>query len=278
MDSILSGCFADRRWNVWPPSVVRVVSWNINRGLRLTEIIDFLRRQDADILILQEVDLNARRTGYRNIAEEIAISARMNYAFGFEFQELTQGRPSEPAYHGQATLSRWPIKRPHVIRFRRQSNFWRPRWYLPRTELIQERLGGRIALVTEIEICRRRLAVYNVHLESRENDELRIAQITETIEDAKKCLATQPVLVAGDLNIDVSQSSFASALRQTGFHSAVEPPALFTTPSEGFFRNRRPIDWAYLAGDVESKFGRVHDHVNASDHYPLSFELRFPPR
>ena len=33
------------------------------------------------------------RTGFRNIAEEIAKRLRMNYAFGHEFQELTQGRP-----------------------------------------------------------------------------------------------------------------------------------------------------------------------------------------
>lgn len=34
----------------------------------------------------------------------------------------------------------------------RQSDFWRPRWYLylPRTEPFQEYLGARIALVTEV--------------------------------------------------------------------------------------------------------------------------------
>ena len=206
MEPVLSGSFAARRWNLWPPDRIRVVNWNIDRGLRLPEIIDFLRAQDADIVILQEVDLNARRTGYRNIAEEIAFNTRMNYSFGCEFQELTQGRRSAPAYHGQATLSRWPIKSPHVIRFRRQSNFWRPRWFLPRIEPFQERLGGRIALVSEIEIFGQRLVVYNLHLESREGDDLRMAQLSETLDDAVKSLATRPVLLAGDLNVDVARS------------------------------------------------------------------------
>jgi len=40
---------------------MRVVNWNIDRGLKLSEIIDFLESQNADLLILQEVDLNARR-------------------------------------------------------------------------------------------------------------------------------------------------------------------------------------------------------------------------
>jgi len=39
-----------------------IVNWNIERGLQLPAIVDFLESQNADLLILQEVDLNARRT------------------------------------------------------------------------------------------------------------------------------------------------------------------------------------------------------------------------
>jgi endonuclease/exonuclease/phosphatase family metal-dependent hydrolase len=278
MDAVLFGSFARPGWNLWPPDRIRVVSWNIDRGLRLPEIMAFVRAQDADILVLQEVDLNARRTGYRNIAEEIAIGARMNYAFGREFQELTQGRRSAPAYHGQATLSRWPITNSRVIRFRRQSNFWRPRWFLPRVEPIQERLGGRIALLSEIEICGQRLLVYNIHLESRGSDALRAAQLSETLDDAAKYLADRPVLVAGDLNVDVARSPLAAELRLIGFHSAIQQPAPHTTTPRGLFRQPRTIDWAYLAGRVQPMSWRVYDGVKASDHYPLFFELRFLPK
>ena len=51
----------------------------------------FLASQNADLLTLQEVDLNARRTRRLNIAEEIARRLGMNYVFGREFEELTQG-------------------------------------------------------------------------------------------------------------------------------------------------------------------------------------------
>jgi endonuclease/exonuclease/phosphatase family metal-dependent hydrolase len=117
MGDILSGRLAFPRWAIWTPARIRVVNWNIDRGLRLEGIISFLRSARADILILQEVDLDARRTGFRNIAEEIAKRLRMNYSFGYEFQELTQGRRDAPAYHGQATLSCWPIQSSRVIRF-----------------------------------------------------------------------------------------------------------------------------------------------------------------
>jgi len=278
MESVLSSSFAVPRWSFWPTERIRVVSWNIDRGLRLAEIIDFLRSQDADILVLQEVDVNARRTGYRNIAEEIAVKTGMNYVFGCEFQELTQGRRSAPAYHGQATLSRWPIKNPHVMRFRQQSDFWRPRWFLPRIEPFQERLGGRIALVSEIWIGCRRLVVYNAHLESRGSDALRMAQLSETLDDATRYVATRPVLVAGDLNVDVARSPLADALRRAGFRSAMQSSEANTTTPRGLFRHRRTIDWAYLAGGVQSISGSVNDTVNASDHYPLSFEFRYAPK
>src|SRR5215471_18074971 len=167
MNEILAGNFAPWRLQLWAPESIRVVNWNIERGLRLPEIADFLDSQQADLLTLQEVDLNARRTHRRNVAEELARKLGMNYVFGYEFEELTQGSRTSPAYHGQATFSRWALKNPRVIRFRDQSEFWRPRWFLPRTAPFQERLGGRIALVTEIDVPAMVLTAYNLHLESR---------------------------------------------------------------------------------------------------------------
>src|SRR5690242_6087378 len=118
MDDILAASFATGGWRFRRPQEIRVVDWNIDRGLRLHAITDFLASQDADLLTLQEVDLNARRTHVRNVAEELARKLRMNYVFGVEFQEMTQGSRTSPAYHGQATLSRWRSNNARVIRFR----------------------------------------------------------------------------------------------------------------------------------------------------------------
>jgi endonuclease/exonuclease/phosphatase family metal-dependent hydrolase len=269
MNDILSANFAPRRWTLSPAPAMRIVNWNIERGLRLPEIIDFLGSQNADLLILQEVDFNARRTRRLNIAEEIARRLGMNYVFGREFEELTQGSRTSPAYHGQATLSRWRLVNPRVIRFRRQSNFWRPRWFLPRTEPFQERLGGRIALVTEIEGARRNLTVYNLHLESRGNHDIRLSQMEEVLEDAGR--QQSPTLVAGDLNFDAS----TSPTQGFGFRSALGLPSPHTTPARGLFQRQRTIDWAFVSGPVEATLGHVHTDIRASDHYPISFTIRF---
>jgi endonuclease/exonuclease/phosphatase family metal-dependent hydrolase len=278
MNDILAGNYALPRWELWPRNAVRVVNWNIERGMRLSEVIDFLASQEADLLILQEVDLHARRTHFRNIAEEIARKLQMNYVFGCEFQELTQGDRSSPAYHGQATLSRWALRNARVIRFRRQSDFWRPRWFLPNISLFQERLGGRIALVTEVQAPGTTLAVYNLHLESRGDEDLRLAQLEEAIEDATVYTGEIPTLLAGDLNFDVSHAAPACALNEVGFRSALALPSPHTTTPRGLFRRARTIDWAYVAGPIDATLGRVHHGVHASDHYPISFTLKLGMR
>ena len=275
MKDILAGNFALTRRQLCRPESIRVIDWNVDRGLRLPEIVEFLSSEQADLLVLQEVDLNARRTHFLNVAEELARKLRMNYIFGREFQELTQGSRTSAAYHGQATLSPWRLRNPRVIRFGRQSGFWRPRWFLPNTEPFQERLGGRIALVTEIEMFGRTIIVYNLHLESRGNNDLRLSQLNEVLADAARYGPGVPILVAGDLNCDVSRTIAAPAIRDAGFRNALGARATGTTPAQGLLQRSRSIDWAFVSGPVETKLGHVHTSVDASDHYPLSFTLRF---
>ena len=272
MQEIVTGNFVPFRWVIWPPGSLRIVDWNIDRGLQLQAIIDFLASTNADILILQEVDLNARRTHRLNIAEEIARKLQMDYVFGREFEELVQGSKASPAYHGQAILAKWPISNPRLIRFSRQSHFWQPRWYLPRIEPFQERLGGRIALVADINVAGSKLVIYDLHLESRANDELRFSQAQEVLSDAARQDPRCPLMIAGDFNLDASKGA-ASAFATAGFQEAIAEPHTPTTPSHRLFEPGRRIDWAFVRGPIRAGSGRVHNQVKASDHYPISFTL-----
>ena len=272
---IESGNFAPRGWAVWPRSSIRVVDWNINRGLRLDSILEFLGDTGVDLIILQEVDLNARRTHQRNIAREISQKLKMNYVFGREFQELTQGSRTSPAYHGQATLSRWPLSKPRILRFHQQSNFWRPRWFLPDIEPFQERIGGRMALISEVSIGDRTLVTYNLHLESRGDDALRCSQLDESFSDARTYKVDTPIVLAGDLNMDVSRSAAAAAAGQAHFQSSFMQRPVPTTPAHSRFDRGRAIDWVFTRGSVQALSPQVHNSVSASDHYPLSVKLAF---
>ncbi len=236
--------------------------------------MEFLLRARADIILMQEADLNARRTHHLNIAREISQRLQLNYVFGREFQELTQGTRASPAFHGQATLSRWPLSSPRIIRFDRQSNFWRPHWFIPEIDPFQERLGGRIALVSDVSIAAKTIITYNLHLESKGDDQLRESQLAEALRDARQYSAATPVLLAGDFNLDASGGNTAAAIRQSQFQDAFSNHHAATTPNN-FLEDGRAIDWMFSRGPVRPEQPQVHRSVTASDHYPLSITLYF---
>lgn len=278
LKEIESGSFALSAPVVGAPSSIRVVVWNIERGSQLEGVIEFLREANPDVVLLQESDLNARRTHHLDVAREIAERLHMNYVFGREFQELTQGSRLSPAYHGQVTLSRWPLSNPRVIRFREQSNFWRPHWYKPRTELLQERVGGRMALVCDVNVAGQTLVAYNLHLESRGNDELRRAQLVEVLDDSQRYLADMPLIVAGDMNFDVSHGDASGSIHEAQFRNAFADGARVATAPSSFLHPGRPIDWVLTRGPVQETDAHVNRSVDASDHFPLSLTLAFQPR
>jgi endonuclease/exonuclease/phosphatase family metal-dependent hydrolase len=271
---IETGNFAPTRWLLCPPDSIRVVNWNIDRGSQLQCVIEFLASARADILLLQEADLNAKRTHHANVARAIAQKLQMNYVFGREFQELTQGTHASPAYHGQATLSRWPLSNFRIIRFQKQSNFWRPHWFVPEIPPFQERIGGRLALVSEANLVGKTIATYNVHLESKGDDTLRCSQLVEVLTDAGRYALNAPTVLAGDFNFDVSSGAAAAAIRDAKFDDAFLNRHAPSTPGS-FFGSGRIIDWIFTRGPIRPGKQHVHRAVSASDHYPLSIDLTF---
>jgi endonuclease/exonuclease/phosphatase family metal-dependent hydrolase len=275
MDDVISGGFSGEQRQTPSRDFVRVVSWNIERGLQFSAILDFLRSADADLILLQEVDLNARRTLHRDIALELARSLQLNYVFGKEFWELNAGSKASRSYQGLATLSRWPLTNGRILRFQRQSNFWKPRWYVPQTELFQRRLGGRIAVVTEAMIHGRRFVTYNLHFESKGKDILRLHQLQQLLEEARGDTEASLVILGGDFNLNASNGDAAAALHRAGFHDAVRLPEFPTTVGRLPFRTAVCIDWIFVSDEVHSK-GQVYDGIRASDHYPVSAKIEIP--
>ena len=250
-----------------------MISWNINRGEQLDGVLEFLRGTPADLVLLQETDVNARRTHYRNIAREIAQALRMDYVFGCEFEELTQGNHSSPAYHGQATLSRLPMLESRMLRFRRQSGFWRPRWYIPMIPQFQRRLGTRMALISHISWSETQLILYNVHLESRGTDVLRCSQLAEILQDMQRYESAVPIIVAGDFNFDLSQQPAASLLADSPLDSPFQRGSVRPTTTRSRLGRARTIDWILIRGPLASVGAELQDSVLASDHYPVSLTL-----
>jgi len=158
---------------------LRLVSWNIEKSLRMKDaivafsnsneflsLIDFskvpsgsseyqniLRQRErltnADVIVLQEMDVGVKRSGYINAPAELAKTLNMNYTYGAEQlevdpvylglenvsyeggtvdQELTNYYAADPARYkgafGCAVLSRYPIKRVWVMQLKNQGYDW----------------------------------------------------------------------------------------------------------------------------------------------------------
>jgi endonuclease/exonuclease/phosphatase family metal-dependent hydrolase len=198
----------------------------------------------------------------------------MNYVFATEFEELSQGNGNRRAFHGQATFSRMALSESRVLRFNAQSNFWAPRWFLPNTPLMQRRSGGRMALLTEIIVKQNVLVVYNIHLESRGENELRRRQTHEVLQDARQYGANTPILLAGDFNCDLTNDYFFELIHKEKFEHSFAGQRLLPTTQEQPFRKSRIIDWMLHRGSLAIDSAAVHTHTPGSDHYPLTLTIR----
>jgi endonuclease/exonuclease/phosphatase family metal-dependent hydrolase len=252
-----------------PRARATILDWNIDRGKDLGDIEGQFRQLNPDLCIFQEVDLNARRSGGIDVAKKLAEEFRMNYVFAPEFEELSQGTPESPAYHGQALLTKLPIRSSRMLRFVNQSGFWKPRRLLKSSmPLWQRREGGRIALITELDNGGKPLVVYNLHLESRGKDQLRLAQLEEVLADAKQYPAETSVIIAGDLNTKTAHSALMPRLRQAGYRSAFGDRRIRTHLFIG------ALDWVFVRGPIECEHADVLRGVDGSDHFPITVDVR----
>jgi endonuclease/exonuclease/phosphatase family metal-dependent hydrolase len=246
---------------------IRVVSWNIDRGARLNIVSSELGHDPADLELLQEVDLNANRSGNIDVGAELARRLHLNLDYGVEFEELGQER-GRPAFIGQATLTRLPIRSSRILRFQTQSGWWKPHHGLPSSmPLMQRRLGNRIALVTEVEFAGHLLVVYNAHLESRSFGKIQSHQLEEILADVKRYPPNTPVIVGGDLNTKYFPSKYLQRLESDGFHSATGEHI------ERTHTIAMALDWIFVKGPMKIEEGRVRRDFKGSDHYPIYAEL-----
>lgn len=237
---------------------VRVVSWNIAQGARFERVRDALVGMEADIYLLQEVDMSVRRSDYRNVAKDLAEALGMNWVFGGEFQEIGQARRNVPAITGQAVLSRYPIRNALALPFENQAEL---RW---RLDPLQPRRGGRMALRAESA----GLLLYNTHIESARNDHFRYKQVEEVMYDHLLSeRSSLPVVLAGDLNTGMApdKSPVIGRLTAEGFVDALGTSA---TSRRTSIHHRQPLDWIFVR-NTASRRGRVVDVPAASDHFPL---------
>jgi endonuclease/exonuclease/phosphatase family metal-dependent hydrolase len=236
---------------------LKVITWNIERGVNFDKIVSTLERLNADVILLQEVDRYCLRSHRRDVARELAGELRMNWVWAGEFQEIGEAQRRVPAMTGQAVLSRYPIRDASAIVFRDQTWF---RWHF---SPVQPRRGDRIAL----KVRTGGMLMYDLHVESGGTDDLRQRQIDDVLDDAVREPDAR-VVIGGDFNT----SADARPLLVRRFVKEDLVDAL------GVADGRRtsvhhdyPLDWLFVKGANSS--GSVEPVSNISDHYPLMASL-----
>ncbi len=157
------------RWDVAARESVRVVAWNIQRGIHFDGIAEALATEAelarADVLMLLESDLGMARSGNRNVARELAGRLGFDYVYGNSYlclsagnrREASQVGPDTLALSGNAILSRLPLTRAENFTVAIMKD---------KFESSEKRLGHKKALWAEVAIGTKRLAIAAVHLDS----------------------------------------------------------------------------------------------------------------
>ena len=158
---------------------LRIVSYNIRHGRGVDDSVDLartarvLRDLAPDIVGLQEVDRDVRRSGSVDEAATIGAMLGMSHAFGAFM-------PYEGGEYGLAILSRFPITRATAIR-------------------LPDGNEPRVALAAELRLPDgRAVMVINVHFDWVSNDSFRLRQATAltTVLDTLR----MPYVLLGDFN------------------------------------------------------------------------------
>lgn len=238
---------------------MRVLSYNIHKGIggrdrryRLDRIIRVIAEQEPDLICLQEVDLNVKRTRHddqpRRLAEAIQSAAdlyQLNVHLG-------------AGGYGNLVLSRWGFRGTHHVSLRQRRR--KPR-------------GAQLAIV---ETPDGPLHLINWHLGLAERE--RHWQVRHLLEHDCFCGSAElPTLIVGDFN-DWRNTLARGVFARQGFVQLTVPHARFRTFPAYF-----PVvslDKAFARGGIEVHHARVvHTPLAklASDHLPLVIDFQMRP-
>jgi endonuclease/exonuclease/phosphatase family metal-dependent hydrolase len=181
-------------------TTLRVVDWNIERGYKLPALTRELRGLDADVLLLQELDVGCGRSAFADVPQHLADALGMHCAFLVEFRELVQHdapRSAENeaglwAFHGNAIMSRYPFRDIRAIQHTAAVD-----WGTTGTRVCEPRVGHRGVLTAELRLPRDRFAphtsgadlrvqLYCMHLEIFCGVLMRVRQYGDAVADAKE--------------------------------------------------------------------------------------------
>jgi endonuclease/exonuclease/phosphatase family metal-dependent hydrolase len=237
-------------------STFRAMTYNIHHGegldrkVDLQRIADLIKREQADIVALQEVDKGVQRTGQRDCPAELAALTGMTCVFSNNY-------PFQGGEYGNAVLTRFPVQH------------WSNRHY---KMLRPGEPRGLLQVV--LDVHGRELVFLDTHLDPRGDDAERWFSSAE-LEEAIQPYRGQPMILCGDFN-DIPDSRTCKKLAQEFTDTWVAAGAGdgFTIPAE---KPRKRIDYIWTSKDPAIQALKVWvPESEASDHRPVVAEFKLP--
>jgi endonuclease/exonuclease/phosphatase family metal-dependent hydrolase len=205
------------------PPGFRAVAWNLERCKHVEASADLLRSLAPDVVLLSEMDWGMARSGNRHTTRELAERLGFAWVYGVEFLELDLGGPTERAafegrrndagFHGNAILARVPLARPKLVRLERRGD-----WFDGSRG--ERRVGGRCAVLAQVEAGAARVTLASVHLDSHGTRANRAGEMQTLLDAIDLYDREAPALIGGDLNcfsLDLAElgdpDAVAAALR-----------------------------------------------------------------
>jgi len=234
---------------------ITVMSYNIHHAnppskpgvIDLDAIAAVINKYKPDVVALQEVDVNTKRSGV-NEASLLAEKTKMNFYFA-------RAIDYDGGQYGVAILSRQPLNGGTTY---------------PLPTAAGTNGEPRVLSTAWIEVNGKKIVLACTHLDAQRNDTNRVLQINALTGILAK--ETSPVIIAGDLNataggpvIDVLDQHFTRTCAQNcGFTIPVEVP-------------NKTIDFiAFKPGNGFSVVSHtVIDEKYASDHLPVIATLKW---
>jgi len=269
-------------------ATIRVLSYNIAHGrgpiddnwaesgeakyARIEEIGKLIASENADVVILNEVDFNSTWSGHQNQAEAIAVAA--NYPYRAEQRNLDFRLIYGSWKFGNAVLSRYPIVAAERVEY-------------PAMNSQEAMLAGcKQGMVCTLQISEtQQLRVVPVHLEHR-SESARVASAGKIISTAE--VSEIPLLALGDFNsaptefphsqkTDGGENAMDLLLDSEKFDTKLDSPESATAMTYSTSQPSRTIDWVLIPAGWQFQEYRTIDS-QLSDHRPVVADVILPSR
>lgn len=247
------------------PSEIRVITYNIHHGegtdgkIDLPRIAKVLLAERPDVVALQEVDQNTRRSGGVDQPAELARLTSMSVVFGRNIDYDGGG-------YGTAVLSRLPVRASESVKLKS--------FYASTPEHAEQRAVQVIELG---EPASPSLLFLCTHLDYRPKDDERFNSAV-TINDLMRKRGDVPAIIAGDFNAMPESRvirEFAKEWEIVGYIGDTDKRQanLLTFPSA---KPSRWLDYVMVrpAAQWQVVESRVLEEPVASDHRPVLAVLR----